>query len=110
MGEDGVPDEARGGVGEGVGVLLFHPVGVAAREAGIGALDVVGGESRIRPLMAFGAVDANAVGVVEQDVVAGHLVLVGCELFTKDAQRCVSIALLHVPPWTLVVRARFLAP
>ena len=87
-----VPEEAGGGVGERVGLVLAHAVGVAARPAGEGALQVVGADRGRAPLVAVGAEDAGAVGVVEQDELAGELVLVGGDPLAEDAQARVAVA------------------
>ena len=96
VGEGVVPDEAGGRIGQRVHVVVFHAVRVAAREAGEGAFHVVGGEGGVGPLMAVGAEDAGAVGVVEQHELAGQLVLVGRDALAEDAEGRVAVALFHV--------------
>ena len=71
-----VPDEPGRGVGQGVDLVLSHAVRIASRPPGERPFEVVGAERRRRPLVAVGAQDAAAVGVVEEDELGGQLVLV----------------------------------
>ena len=92
MVEGVVPDETGGRVGQGVDFVLAHAVGVAPGPAGERLLDVVGPEGRRRPLVAVGAEDRAAIGVVEEDELADELVLVGRHLLAEDAQGRVAVA------------------
>src|SRR5437867_3827038 len=57
--------------------------------------------------MAVGALDARAIGVVEQNKFATDFVLVGRHALAKNAQRRITVALWHVAQH-LVVGAVFL--
>ena len=53
-------------------------------------------EGRGAPLVAVGAEDAGAVGVVEQDELADELVLIGSDLVAEDAEVWIAVAFLDV--------------
>ena len=46
--------------------------------------------------MAIGAEDAGAIGVIEQDELAGQLVLVGRNALAENAEGGIAVALFHV--------------
>ena len=91
--DDIVPDEPGGRIGQRVHGAVGPAEGIAAGEAGEGALHVIVGHGAVRPLMAVGAENARAIGVVEQDELTHHLVVVGRDLLAEDAERRVAVAL-----------------
>ena len=86
-----VPDEAARCVGQGVDLVRAHAVRVAPGPAGEGSLEVIGPEGCRRPLVAVGAQNAAAVGVVEKSELADELVLVGGDLLAEDAQGGIAV-------------------
>jgi hypothetical protein len=96
VGEDVVPDEAGGGVGEGVAA----PVGIAAGEAAESFFDVAGDVGFVGPLVAVGAEDAAAVEVVEEDEFVDELVMVGGDFAAEDAEIGIALGLRSISPKT----------
>jgi len=78
-----VPDETAGGVGQGIGIVRPHAVGVAAGPPGKGSFEIIGPETRCGPLVSVCAQNAAAVGVVEEHEFPHHLMLVGSHLFPE---------------------------
>ena len=87
-----VPDEPGGRVGEGILAVFAHAVGITAGKAGETFFQVVGREGRRAPLVAIGAEDASAVGVIEQHEIAHELVLIGRDALAEDAERRIAVA------------------
>jgi len=103
-----IPQETGRGPGQRIGAILAFAAGITAGSVG-GDLTfhVFVGDGAVGPLVAVGALDPGAVGVVQQDKLPGDPVLVGRELFAEDAEAGVTVAFGHVAE-NLVVGAVFL--
>src|SRR5262249_28266821 len=82
-------------------------VGIAAREAAKGLLQVVGDVSLVDPLMPIGAEDATAIEVIEQRKLPHEGMVVGRYAFAEHHQAGVAVAFLQVAE-DLVIGAVFL--
>ena len=98
-----VPEEAAGGVGQRVAA----GVGIAAREAAEGALQVVGHIGFGGPHMAVGAQYPAAIEVVQKHELVDEFVAIGRHLAAEDAQIGIAFAALDVAKH-LIVRTVFL--
>ena len=95
--QDVVPDEAAGGIGQGIHIVILHPIRITPGESGERFLHVIGRKCRGGPLVAIRTKHPAAVGIVEQGEFPDQLVLVGGDPVAENAQGGVSVPGWHIP-------------
>src|SRR2546426_2349064 len=92
MGDGIVPDKSCRRVSNGIDVGIFHTIGIATGESGKGSFQVISNNRGCGPLMTVRTDRARTISVIEQDKFADELVLVGCDVVAKNAERRIAIA------------------
>ena len=102
-----VPDEPRRGIRERIASVRLAAGGITPGPAGERALHIITGQGAVGPLMAVGAQNTAAVGVIQQGELGDKFVLVRGHARAEHAQVRAAVACLHVAEH-LVISAVFL--
>src|SRR5258708_12253969 len=87
-----MPDEAWGGVGNGIGAIRR----IGAIEPAHVLFDIVGGVAFIRPLMALSAERSVAIQIIEQHELLSQRVVIRRDLGAEHGERRVAVTALQI--------------